>query len=327
MNSGPNPLLRTVALALAFCASCGGALAETGAADDRLVIGPPYAPAPEAAANYDIPQGTLHEFVMNSAESAIFPADIATGEPFERPVSVYVPAQYEAGTEAPFMVVQDGVYFFQGTMVPVLDNMIHAGELPAMVVIFVEPGPNAGPTEGQRSFEYDTLSEDYLNFVETELLPRVEQVAGVSLTDDPEGRGTMGGSSGGTAAFTMGWFGPDRYRRILTYSGSFTSLQPTGDYPDGAWAYHASLIPESPAKPLRVFLSVSEYDFDMNDGAEQRRNWIAANEAMADALAAKGYAYRYVFAREADHVDYRVVEQTLPDTLRWLWEGYAGPGQ
>lgn len=315
-------LLRRFRVLACWLAVCGSGPLQAAEGDGRFVIGPPYAPAPEAVANYDIPQGTLHEFVMNSAESAIFPVDIATGEPFERPVSVYVPAQYEAGIEAPFMVVQDGVYFFQGTMVPMLDNMIHAGELPAMVVIFVEPGPNAGPTEGQRSFEYDTLSEDYLSFVETELLPRVEQVAGVELTDDPEGRGAMGGSSGGTAAFTLGWFGPDSYRRILTYSGSFTSLQPTTAYPDGAWAYHASLIPQSPAKPLRVFLSASEYDFDMNDDSERRRNWIAANEAMAEALAAKGYAYRYVFAREADHVDYRVVEQTLPDALRWLWQDY-----
>jgi iron(III)-enterobactin esterase len=274
-----------------------------------------------------VPQGTVHEFTMNSADSAIFPADIATGEPFERSASVYIPAQYQAGTEAPFMVVQDGVYFYQGTMVPVLDNLIHAGSLPVMIVIFVEPGPNLGPTEGQRSHEYDSVSEDYVTFVETELLPRVEQDYGVRLTADPDGRAAMGGSSGGAAAFTMGWFRPDKYRRILTYSGSFVSLQPSEAYPDGAWAYHDSLIPGSPAKPLRVALSASEYDFDMNDDSEQRRNWIAANEAMAAALAAKGYHYRYVYAEGADHVDFGVLEQTLPETLRWLWQGYPGQAQ
>jgi enterochelin esterase-like enzyme len=193
-----------------------------------------------------------------------------------------------------------------------------------MVVIFVEPGPDGGAGEGQRSHEYDSLTEDYVTFVESELLPRVEQDYGVELTADPEGRGTMGGSSGGTAAFTMGWFRPDSFRRILTYSGSFVSLQPSAAYPDGAWAYHESLIPGSPAKPLRVALSASEYDFDMNDDSERRRNWIAANEAMADALAAKGYRYRYVYAEGADHVDFGVLEQTLPETLRWLWQGYPG---
>ena len=315
------PILRAFAPAL-LVTLLGSVAAEAESGDGRHVIAPPYAPSPELVPADGVPQGTLHEFVMSSAESAIFPADIATGEPFERPVSVYVPAQYRPGTDAPFLVVQDGVSYFQGTMTPMLDAMIAAGTLPAMVVIFVEPGPDGGPGIGQRSLEYDSLTDDYLTFVETELRPRVEQEAAVSLTDDPAGRATMGGSSGGTAAFTMGWFAPDKYRLILTYSGSFVSLQPSAEYPGGAWDYQARLIPKSPAKPLRVALSASEYDFDMNDDSERRRNWIAANEAMADALAAKGYAYRYLFAKEADHVDYRVVEQTLPETLRWLWQGY-----
>lgn len=308
--------LSAIALLLAS-AGCGGALAQ-----ERYVVSPPYTPAPEAMPNYELPQGTLYEFTMNSAESAIFPADIATGEPFDRPVMVYVPAQYEPGTPAPFIVVQDGVSYFAGTMLPVLDNMIAAGELPAMVAVFVEPGPNAGATEGQRSYEYDRLTEDYVNFVETELLPRVEAETGVTLTDDPNGRATMGGSSGGTAAFTMGWFRPDLYTRILTLSGSFTDLQQTADHPHGAWEYHEHLIAGSEPRPLRVSLWVGELDFDMNDDSNQRRNWVQANQAMADVLEAQGYAYRYEFAEGAEHVDYRVTEQTLPDTLRWLWQDY-----
>ena len=105
----------------------------------------------------------------------------------------------------------------------------------------------------------------------------------------------MGGSSGGAAAFTMGWFRPDKYRRILTISGSFTNLQTSAAYPNGAWEYHEHLIASSPAKPLRVALSAGERDFDMNYDTEHRRNWVAANEAMATALAAKGYHYRYVY--------------------------------
>ncbi|MGF1623436.1 MAG: alpha/beta hydrolase [Alphaproteobacteria bacterium] len=320
MNSVALKPVRTGALALLLSlAASPGAIAQDS---ERLVVSPPYTPAPEAMPNYDLPQGTLTEFFMSSAESAIYPADVLTGEPFERAVAVYVPAQYEPGTPAPFIVVQDGVWFFVGMMVPVLDNLIAAGELPPMVAIFVDPGPNAGATEGQRNHEYDSLSEDYVNFVETELLPRVEAETGVTLTDDPEGRATMGGSSGGAAAFTMGWFRPDLYTRILTYSGSFTDLAPNADYPHGAWEYHAHLIAESEPRPLRVFLQASEYDFDMNDDSSQRRNWIEANVAMADALEAQGYAYRYVFAEGAEHVDYVVLEQTLPDTLRWLWQGY-----
>ena len=308
---------------LLFFAICGTAVAGVAEDDGRFVIAPPYAPAPEVIANDDVPHGTVHEFTLDSTDSAIYPKDVLTGEAFSRNVSVYVPAQYAPGTEAPFMVVQDGVSFYQGTMVPALDNMIHAGTLPAMIVIFVEPGPNVSPTEGQRSHEYDSISADYLNFVESELLPRVERDYGVRLTADPEGRGAMGGSSGGAAAFTMGWFGPDKYRRILTYSGSFCSLQPDADHPGGAWDYHEKLIAESPAKPLRVALSASENDFDLNTESEQRRNWVAANEAMAKALSAKGYHYRYVYAEGAEHIDFGVLEQTLPETLRWLWQDYT----
>jgi iron(III)-enterobactin esterase len=323
MNPTAPKAMRIPALALLlFFAACGSGMAETADGDGRFVISPPYAPAPEVIANDQVPQGTVHEFTMNSADSAIYPKDVATGEPFTRSVSVYIPAQYQAGTAAPFMVVQDGVSFYQGTMVPTLDNMIHAGTLPVMIVIFVEPGPNGGPTEGQRSYEYDSVSEDYVTFVETELLPKVEQDYGVSLTTDPDGRAAMGGSSGGAAAFTMGWFRPDKYRRILTYSGSFCNLQSNATHPHGAWEYHESLIASSPAKPLRVALSASEYDIDMNTDTEQMRNWVAANEAMAAALAAKGYEYRYVYAEGADHVDFGVLEQTLPETLRWLWQGY-----
>lgn len=297
-------------------------MAQTADGDGRFVISPPYAPAPEVIANEQGPQGTIHEFTMDSSTSAIYPKDVQTGETFSRNVSVYIPAQYQPGIEAPFMVVQDGVSFYQSTMVPTLDNMIAAGTLPVMIAIFVEPGPNGGPTEGQRSFEYDSVSADYLNFVESELLPKIEQDYGVRLTADPDGRGAMGGSSGGAAAFTMGWFGPDKYRRILTYSGSFCDLHANAAHPGGAWEYHEKLIAESPAKPLRVALSASENDFDLNTDSEQRRNWVAANEAMAKALAAKGYHYRYVYAEGAEHVDFGVLEQTLPETLRWLWQDY-----
>lgn len=304
---------------LLLLGGAGAGLAGEG--DGRFVVSPPFAAAPEVVPNYEIPQGTLHEFSMESVDSAIYPRDVQTGEPFSRAVAVYVPAQYQPGSAAPFMVVMDGVSYFL-SIAPVLDNLIHAGALPALIAVFVEPGPNGGVDEGQRSVEYDTLSEDWVTFVETELLPRVEQETGVTLTDDPDGRAAMGGSSGGAAAFTMGWFRPDLYRRILTISGSFTDLQVSAAYPEGAWAYHARLIPESAAKPLRVALSAGESDFNLNDETHDRRDWLAANEAMAAALAAKGYAYRYAYAENAEHVDFAVLEQTLPDTLRWLWQGY-----
>lgn len=123
----------------------------------------------------------------------------------------------------------------------------------------------------------------------------------------------------------MGWLRPDAYHRILTYSGSFCDLQPNATYPHGAWTYHESLIASSPAKPLRVALSASENDLNWNTDTDHMRDWVAANTAMAKALKAKGYHYRFVYANGAEHIDSGVLEQTLPQTLRWLWRGYPAP--
>jgi enterochelin esterase family protein len=48
-------------------------------------------------------------------------------------------------------------------------------------------------------------------------------------------------------------------------------------------------------------------------------DWVVANENMARVLAAKGYHYQFVFARNAKHVDGPVVQQTLPEALEYLW--------
>ena len=115
------------------------------------------------------------------------------------------------------MVVQDGMSY-TGTLPKVLDNMIHERRLPVMIAVFINSGGGDGKGS-ERGLEYDTLSEKYAVFVEKEVLPRVAKDYKVTFTKDPEGRATMGGSSGGAAALTMAWFRPDLYRRVLTYSG------------------------------------------------------------------------------------------------------------
>jgi enterochelin esterase-like enzyme len=134
----------------------------------------------------------------------------------------------------------------------------------------------------------------------------------------------MGGSSGGAAAFTMAWFRPDLYRRMLTYSGTYVNQQSplNPQSPHGAWEYHEHLIPQSEAKPLRVWLEVSENDNGAKRDEASLHNWVMANQRMVAALKAKGYHYCYVFARDAKHTDGRVTRQTLPAALEWLWQGY-----
>jgi enterochelin esterase-like enzyme len=220
------------------------------------------------------------------------------------------------------MVVQDG-HSYINRMAPVLDNMIAAGRLPAMVIVAADSG-GSDAQGSQRGLEYDTLSDRYSNWVEEELLPAVTKKYGVTFTTDPDGRGTLGGSSGGIAAFTMAWYHPERYHKVLSYSGTFVNQASPQDSktPRGGWEYHATLIPKSAKKPIRIWMEVGEKDLHYDDAEQSWHNWPLANNRMAAALKKAGYDYKYVWARGARHVDPRVVMQTLPSALEWLWRDY-----
>jgi enterochelin esterase-like enzyme len=203
--------------------------------------------------------------------------------------------------------------------------MIAEKRLPAMIAILINSG--GGDAQGsERGLEYDTVSDRYAMFVEKEVLPKIAKDYNVKFTSDPDGRATMGGSSGGAAAFTMGWFRPDLYHRILTYSGTYVNQQSplNPESPHGAWEYHEHWIAKSELKPLRIWLEVGENDNGSKKSEESLHNWVLANNRMAAALKAKGYHYRYEFAEGAGHVDGKVVRQTLPEALEWLWRGYGG---
>ena len=310
------------------------------------IIGPGYADAPEFTANPSVPQGEVREFILYSDDSKIYPGivriegDLANKRDaygnripapaellsklgrYERHVYVYIPRQYVPGSAAPFMVVQDG-HSYINRLAPVLDNMIAAKRVPAMIII----APDSGGSDAQgsqRGLEYDTLSERYANFVEQELLPAVSKNYGVKFTTDPEGRATMGGSSGAICAWTMAWYHPELYHKVLSYSGTFVNQASPQDpkTPRGGWDYHATLIPKTAKKPIRMWMEVGEKDLHFDDAESTWHNWPLANNRMSTVLKKKGYDYRYVFALGAHHVDNGVVRQTLPAALEWLWRDY-----
>ena len=167
------------------------------AAETEFVIGPDYTNAPELTVRPEIPHGELHVLTMDSAASKIFPgiAKNQTGiVPYQRKVCVYIPKQYQPGTPAPFIVVQDGMGY-TNLLPVVLDNMINDHRVPVMIAVMINSG--GGDAQGsERGLEYDTLSDQYANFVETEVLPKISQDCQLTFTKDPEGRATMGCSSG-----------------------------------------------------------------------------------------------------------------------------------
>ena len=297
--------------------------------DGDYVIAPPYANAPELTPKDGVPKGTIYRFTMDSADSKLYPG-IAKNQvgvvPYTRRVTVYVPAQYVPGKPAPFLVSQDSMGSRE--LPTILDNMIAEKRVPAMVGIFIDSG--GGDAQGsERGLEYDTVSGRYAEFIETEVLPRITRDYKVVFSHDPDGRMTMGGSSGGAAAFTMAWFHPEWYHRVLTYSGTYVNQQSplNPESPRGAWEYHATFIPKTRRKPLRIWMEGAENDIRSHDDEGTYHNWVMANDRMAKALKARRYAYQFVYAREAGHVDGRVVRQTLPQALEWVWKGYRDRGR
>lgn len=290
------------------------------------------------------PKGRSFEFSMRLADSKIFRGDDKTLLPAkkevrkERKIFVYVPAAYKDGDKAPILVTHDGPSRLD-LVRNALDNLTISRDpkrrLPAFIVIAVQNGGNDGK-DSERGLEYDTMSDRFARFINDEVLTAVlsnpdikAAYPKIAFTDNPWGRASMGCSSGGAAALTMGWFRPDLFRRLITYSGAFVDQQDDdapeeARYPLGAWEYHSSmkLIENSEKKPLRIFTHVSENDNRAKDPEGTHHNWVMANRRTAAALKAKGYHYRFVYSRATRHCDRKVFEQILADTLIWTWRGY-----
>ncbi|MGA2536823.1 MAG: alpha/beta hydrolase-fold protein [Terracidiphilus sp.] len=311
-------------------------------ADGNFILGPTHPAASESTEQPGVPQGKVIEFTMSSADSKRYPGiarepntfgnpdptdsakllvPTSHPAPWTRRITVYVPAQYVPGTAAPFIVGADGP---DRMLFTVLDNLIAERKVPSMVAISISNG--GGDAQGsERGLEYDTMSGLYAEWVENEVLPLVEAQTQVKLTKDPDARATMGGSSGGSCALIMAWYHHELYHRVLTYSGTYVNQQwpYNSQSPHGAWEFHEHLIPNTPAKPIRLWMEVGDKDlYNPNIMKDGMHDWVVANEQMAKVLAAKGYHYQFVFAENAGHVDHAVRLQTLPEALEYVWQGY-----
>lgn len=311
-------------------------------ADGNFILGPTHARSPELGDASRSLDGKVVEFTMSSADSKYYPGIarepgtfgtpdpknpasliVTTSHPapYTRKVAVYVPRDYTPGSEAPFIVGADGP---DRLLFAALDALIAAHKLPPIVAVSIANG--TGDAQGsERGLEYDTMSGRYAEFVENEVLPRVEAEAHVKLTHDPEGRVAMGASSGGACALIMAWYHPEWYHRVLSYSGTWINQQWPWNpaTPHGAWGFLDTLIPHSPRKPIRIWLEVGDRDlYNPNVMRDDMHDWVLANELMAKALAAKHYHYQFVFAQNAGHVDGGVRLQTMTEALEYVWQGY-----
>jgi enterochelin esterase family protein len=261
-----------------------------------------YSLGPDSQEQAGVPKGTIEEFAWK--ESKIYPGT-------ERQVWIYLPPGFDKEKEYPLIVFQDG----GGAVGPkggfrvsvVLDNLIHKGDVPAMVGLFVNPGtvPPAvpgGKSRSTRSYEYDTPDGVYAKFLIDEMLPEVARRAKIS--PNPDLHAIVGVSSGGICAFSVAWFRPDVFRKVITGIGSFTNIRAGNWFP--------AAIRKTERKPIRVFLQEGEKDLDNVHG-----NWPLSNHDMVAALAFAGYDHKAVFGTEGHSGKH--LGSILPDALRWLW--------
>jgi enterochelin esterase family protein len=249
-----------------------------------------------------VPEGTVTK--KRWVSEKIFPGT-------ERDFWVYVPQQYKGTEPAALLVLQDGGAYvdpqgqFRTTIV--LDNLIHQGAIPVTIAVFINPGQIPATAEGQkpranRSFEYDTLSDQYARFLLEELLPEVGRE--LKLTADPVHRVIGGISSGAICAFTAAWERPDAFGKVLSHVGSYTNIRGGHVYP--------SLIRKTERKPIRIFLQEGSNDLDNLHGS-----WPLANQEMAAAFKFAGYDYRFEYGDGGHNGKHGGA--LMPESLRWLW--------
>lgn len=259
-----------------------------------------YAYGPDSFVQEGVPAGQTVEFVLDG--STVYPGTT-------RKFWVHLPAGYDPAVPAPLMIFNDGWWYLdpegdvRGGIV--LDNLIHSGDIPAVIGLFVDPGifPEAADPKN-RNAEYDADDDRYVEFLLTEIIPKVTDP--YAVVDDASLWGICGGSSGGVAAFTAAWRRPDMVRRVVAFSSSFVQMPAGNVYPD--------VIATTVRKPLRIFLAVEHRDDCWN---QRELNFFSSNLRVAAALAESGYDFRLVLGDGPHHPNHGGV--LLPNALRWIW--------
>ncbi|MBK9171323.1 MAG: SMP-30/gluconolactonase/LRE family protein [Bryobacterales bacterium] len=267
-----------------------------------LLFAEEYPYGPDSARQPGVPQGKVTKHTLNT--SAVYPGTV-------HDYWIYVPAQYDPARPAAVMIFQDGANFVNETghsRVPIVfDNLIHKGEMPVTIGIFISPGvlPARRPGEQARfyrSFQYDAATGRYARFLIDEILPLVGK--SYNLTDDPNLRALSGASSGGNCSFTAAWERPDAFRRVVSFIAGFTHQRGALILP--------SQVRKFEGKPLRVFLQDGTGDVN-----------IQSNQDMIAALDLAGYDAKLVVGNEGHNMKHG--GPLLPDALRWVWRDWTRP--
>ncbi len=256
---------------------------------------------------------------------------------------IYVPAQYDPKVPAALMVFQDGGWYTDrdgnNPTLNVLDNLIAQKKIPVLIAVFIDPGDISDspgtPTyafvkaysdkwhrtlkDSMRSTLYDTVSGRYPRFLRDEILAEVG--AKYNLRKEAYSHAITGLSSGGICSFNAAWQIPDQFSRVISWIGSFDSIQWKEDpnVPDGGQDYPSKILRE-PKRNIRVWLQDGSDDLEI----EKYGSWPLANLRMANALKMKGYDFHFSFGKGTHNSAHGAVQ--FPEEMIWLWRDYD-PGK
>jgi enterochelin esterase-like enzyme len=249
-----------------------------------------------------IPQGTMFKDTYTAKEGSVFPGT-------QREYQIYLPAGLDQSKPAAFMVFQDGV-IYQAPVV--FDNLIAKKDIPPLIGLFIKPGVVPAANENalprfNRSYEYDSITPTYSQFLIDEFLPAIEAKHGLKLSTDPNHAAISGNSSGGICAFMTAWHRPDRFRRVFTGVGTYVGIHGADQLP--------VLVRKFEPKPLRIFLQSGTGDNNLYCG-----DWWMANQMMERSLTWAGYDVNHAWG-EGGH-NQKHASQIFPEVLRWLWRDW-----
>ena len=230
---------------------------------------------------------------------------------------IYASPGVDPNVPSPLMVWQDGQTIVGGDLsklrlFTVTENLVAQKLIPPMVHVLIAPGfsPDGKP---MRSIEYDTVSDRYNRFLLEEVLPEVEKL--YKLRPDGYSRGIAGESSGGICSLNSAWFNSEKFARVHSTIGSYTSIQWHPEEQRDGGNLYPFMIRKMPKRNIRIWMSDGADDLENTHGS-----WPLQNIQLANSLKMREYDFHFRFGHATHDSAQAAID--LPESLAWLWRGY-----
>lgn len=263
---------------------------------------------PDSYPQPGVPRGTLSE--KHTISSKIY-------DGMKADYWYYASPGVDPNVPSPLMVWQDGQTIVGGDLsklrlFTVTENLVAQKLIPPMVHVLIAPG-FSHDGKPMRSIEYDTVSDRYNRFLLEEVLPEVEKV--YKLRPDGYSRGIAGESSGGICSLNSAWFNSEKFARVHSTIGSYTSIQWHPEEKLDGGNLYPFMIRKMPKRNIRVWMSDGADDLENAHGS-----WPLQNIQLANSLKMREYDFHFRFGHATHDSAQAAID--LPESLAWLWRDY-----